>query len=92
MIFPEIHAVFMLVQVELGKTCNDQRSLLIPAGGLGALSVPQRVQGRALVGVQGTKPPEDAGSCSFTATKTARNSTLTVHFPLSSLSQTLKAF
>ena len=37
MIFPEIYAVFMLVQVELGETCNDLRSLLIPAGGLGAL-------------------------------------------------------
>ena len=28
---PEIYAVFMLVQMEFGETCNDRKSLLIPA-------------------------------------------------------------
>ena len=32
------------------------------AGGLGSLLVPYRVQGRALVGVLGAKPPEGARS------------------------------
>ena len=41
-----------------GTTCNDQWSLLPAAGGLGSLQVPQRVQGRALLGVLGEKPPE----------------------------------
>ena len=51
----------MLVQVELGETCNDLWSLLIPAEGLGALQVPQWVQGRALAGVQMTKSPGGPG-------------------------------
>ena len=38
--------------------CNHRRSLLNRVGGLGALSVPQLVQGKALGGVQGEKPPK----------------------------------
>ena len=43
-------------------------------------------------GSRGRSPQRVLGSCSFTATKTAINSTLTVHFPLSSPFINIKNF
>ena len=48
-----------------GTICNDQRSLLIPAVGLGVLRAPQQVQGRILVEVQVAKPLEASGILHF---------------------------
>ena len=52
------HLLVLNVCCEVGMTYNDGRSLHNIAGGLGDAISPQRVQGRALVGVQGAKPLE----------------------------------
>ena len=51
---------FLVLNVcrDVGMTYNDRRSLQNIAGGLGGAISPQRVQGRALVGVQEAKPLE----------------------------------
>ena len=51
---------FLVLNVcrDVGMTYNDRRSLHNIAGGLGGAISPQRVQGRALVGVQAAKPLE----------------------------------
>ena len=51
---------FLVLNVcrDVGMTYSDRRSSHNIAGGLGGAISPQRVQGRALVGVQGAKPLE----------------------------------
>ena len=59
-----------------GTTCND-----LPAAldlGEGALSLPAD-QGRALVGVEGAKPPEALEILQFTLAKKCQKYTLVVH-------------
>ena len=46
----------------------------------GALKAPQQVQGRALVGVQGAKPPENPEIWDFNMHKNSQRLTLLAHF------------
>ena len=50
------HLLVLNVCRDVDMTYNDRRSLHNIAGGLGGAISPQRVQGRALVGVQGAEP------------------------------------
>ena len=53
----------------LGTISSDRRSLPNLAVGLGALLIPQWVQGSTLMGVPGTKPPETSEIWHFRGTK-----------------------
>ena len=53
------------------SSCNECRSFPNPAGGLGALQAPLRVQGRAVAGVQGAKSLEAQVILRFTKPKNA---------------------
>ena len=59
-----------------GTTCNDLNAALDLGGGV--LSLPA-VQGRALVGVEGAKPPEALEILQFTLAKKCQKYTLVVH-------------
>ena len=59
-----------------GTTCNDLPAALDLVGGV--LSLPAD-QGRALVGVEGAKPPEALEILQFTLAKKCQKYTLVVH-------------
>ena len=56
------------------------RSLPLAAGGLGGALSPQRVQGRALVGAQGAKPPGSSGNIAFYSTKNGQKTSAFLPF------------